>query len=75
MSQAYVFYTLSQLQINNSYKLGFGSQYKGILPFFKPEIKDSFETQGIIMVLGDNKLPSYEKTQWKKWLRGHYQYD
>nr|YP_010986822.1 Ycf1 protein [Pinguicula vulgaris]WOL38213.1 Ycf1 protein [Pinguicula vulgaris] len=75
VSQAYVFYTLSQLQINNSYKLGFVSQYQGILPFFKPEKKDSFERQGMKMVLGDNKLPSYEITQWKKWLRGHYQYD
>jgi hypothetical protein len=25
--------------------------------------------------LGDKKLPSYERNQWKNWLRGHSQYD
>lgn len=73
VSQAYVFLKLSQLQIKNPYK--FVYQYKGIRPFVK---KTSFARQGIIIVrcqLTHKKMPSYEITQWKKWLRGHYQYD
>nr|QVL26875.1 YCF1 protein [Sphenodesme mollis] len=74
VSQAYVFYKLSQIQVSNS--LRSVVQYQGI-PFFflKPKIKDSFETQGMVhSKLADKKLPSYEMNQWKNWLRGHYQY-
>nr|WJJ45675.1 hypothetical chloroplast RF1 [Buddleja davidii] len=76
MSQAYVFYKLSQIQVSNSYKFSSVFQSQGIPFFLKPEIKDSFETQGMVQSkLGDKKLPSYEMNQWKNWLRGHYQYD
>ncbi|GFP98602.1 protein tic 214 [Phtheirospermum japonicum] len=76
ISQAYVFYKLSQIQVSNSYKLRSVLHFQGI-PFFpKPEIKDSFETRGVIhSKLGDKKFPSYEMNQWKNWLRGHYQYN
>nr|WOC92002.1 hypothetical chloroplast RF19 [Utricularia pubescens] len=73
VSQAYVFYKLSQLSIQNSYKSVY--QYKGIRSFVK---KDSFEKKGMRLVhwkLKDKTLPSYFTTQWKKWLRRHYQYD
>nr|YP_009938498.1 hypothetical chloroplast RF1 [Achimenes cettoana]QNU39782.1 hypothetical chloroplast RF1 [Achimenes cettoana] len=76
VSQAYVFYKLSKIQVSNSYKLRSVLQYQGIFFFLKPEIKDSFETQQILhSKLGDKKLPSYKMNQWKSWLRGHYPYD
>nr|UZG89875.1 hypothetical chloroplast RF19 [Syringa pinnatifolia] len=76
LSQAYVFYKLSQTQVINLYKLKPFLQYQEIPFFLKPEIKDSFETQGIVhSKLRDNRLPSSEMNQWKNWLRGHYQYD
>nr|YP_010848819.1 hypothetical protein RF1 [Hunteria zeylanica]WEV93470.1 hypothetical protein RF1 [Hunteria zeylanica] len=73
LSQAYVFYKLSQTQVSNLYKLRSVFQYHGMPFFIKTEIKDSFETQGIIQ--SHKKLPSYEMNEWKNWLRGHYQYD
>nr|WFD58600.1 hypothetical protein RF1 [Brandisia hancei]WFD58690.1 hypothetical protein RF1 [Brandisia hancei]WFD60667.1 hypothetical protein RF1 [Brandisia hancei x Brandisia discolor] len=76
VSQAYVFYKLSRIQVSNSYKLRSVLHYQGIPFFLKPEIKDSFETRGVVhSKLGDKKLPSYEMNQWKNWLRGHYQYN
>nr|WGC93341.1 hypothetical chloroplast RF1 [Dodartia orientalis] len=76
VSQAYVFYKLSQIQVTNSYKLRSVLQYQEIPPLLKPEIKDSFETQGIVhSKLVGKKLPSYEMNQWKNWLRRHFQYD
>nr|WOC92162.1 hypothetical chloroplast RF19 [Utricularia subulata] len=73
VSQAYVFFKLSQFEIKNAYQ--FVHQYKGIRPFVK---KDYFARQGILILpckLKHKKLPSYELTEWKKWLREHYQYD
>nr|YP_010991643.1 Ycf1 protein [Strobilanthes dalzielii]WOX62036.1 Ycf1 protein [Strobilanthes dalzielii] len=78
ISQAYVFYRFSQLRVNDSYKLRSVLQYQGISFFLKPEIKKSFETQGLVdfdSKLKDKQLPGYEINQWKNWLRGHYQYD
>nr|YP_010187101.1 YCF1 protein [Dicrastylis parvifolia]QVL24695.1 YCF1 protein [Dicrastylis parvifolia] len=73
VSQAYVFYKLSQIQVSTS--LRSVVQYQGIPFFLKPKIKDSFERQGMVhSKLADKKLPSYEMNQWKNWLRGHYQY-
>nr|YP_010848564.1 hypothetical protein RF1 [Tabernaemontana bovina]WEV93215.1 hypothetical protein RF1 [Tabernaemontana bovina] len=76
LSQAYVFYKLSQIQASNLYKLRSVFQYHGMSFFIKTEIKDSFETQGIIhSKLSHKKLPNYEMNEWKNWLKGHYQYD
>nr|YP_010454954.1 hypothetical chloroplast RF1 [Vitex parviflora]UUA03790.1 hypothetical chloroplast RF1 [Vitex parviflora] len=75
VSQAYVFYKLSQIQV--SCPLRSVARYQGIPLFLKPKmkIKDSFKTQGMVhSKLADKKLPSYEMNQWKNWLRGHYQY-
>nr|YP_010317350.1 hypothetical chloroplast RF19 [Lantana camara]UNB14664.1 hypothetical chloroplast RF19 [Lantana camara] len=75
VSQAYVFYKLSQIQVSNSYKLRSILQYQEIPPFLKPEIRNSFETQGMVhSKLRAKKLPSSEMNKWKNWLRGHYQY-
>nr|YP_010504561.1 hypothetical chloroplast RF1 [Chrysosplenium giraldianum]UXE33278.1 hypothetical chloroplast RF1 [Chrysosplenium giraldianum] len=60
LSQAYVFYKLSQIQVNNLDKLRFVLQYNGTSLFLINEIKDYFG-------IGINK--------WKTGLRGHYQYN
>nr|YP_010935104.1 hypothetical protein RF1 [Craterostigma nummulariifolium]WKW53035.1 hypothetical protein RF1 [Craterostigma nummulariifolium] len=76
VSQAYVFYKLSQIKVSNSSKLKSVFQYQGIPFFVKPEIKDYFETQGTIhLKLGAKKLPSSKMNHWKNWLRGQYQYN
>nr|YP_009862920.1 hypothetical protein RF1 [Spathodea campanulata]YP_009862932.1 hypothetical protein RF1 [Spathodea campanulata]QKD76296.1 hypothetical protein RF1 [Spathodea campanulata]QKD76308.1 hypothetical protein RF1 [Spathodea campanulata] len=68
-SQAYVFYKLSH-QLSNSYKPVL--QHQGSPLFLKPEIKASFETQG----MGHS---GHEMNQWQAWFRGglraHYQYN
>lgn len=76
MSQTYVFYRFSQLQVSNSSKLRSILQYQAIPLFLKPEIKDSFETHGMVhSKLEYKKFTSYEINQWKNWLRVHFQYD
>nr|QID91461.1 hypothetical chloroplast RF19 [Cercidiphyllum japonicum] len=76
LSQAYVFYKLSQTQVINLYKLRSVLQYHGTSLFLKNEIKDYFRAQGIShSELRHKKLRNYGMNQWKNWLRGHYQYD
>uniref|UniRef100_UPI00315CA221 photosystem I assembly protein Ycf1 n=1 Tax=Plantago minuta TaxID=1439916 RepID=UPI00315CA221 len=78
VSQAYVFYKLSQIQASNLHKLRSVFQYQGISLFLKPEIKDSLEKEGMVhskLKLDDQKLTNYEQNQWKNWLRGYYPYD
>nr|YP_010556890.1 hypothetical chloropalst RF1 [Phytolacca rivinoides]UYS92272.1 hypothetical chloropalst RF1 [Phytolacca rivinoides] len=80
LSQAYVFYKLSQAKIYNLYKLKSTLrsvlQYHGTSLFLKKEIKDYFEIQGIPPYeLRSKKLPNFEMNQWKKWLKSNYQYD
>nr|YP_010698626.1 hypothetical protein RF1 [Corylopsis multiflora]WCH58701.1 hypothetical protein RF1 [Corylopsis multiflora] len=76
LSQAYVFYKLSQTQIINLYKLRSVLQYHGTSLFLKNEIKDYFGTQGIShSELRHKKLLNSGMNHWKNWLRGHYQYD
>nr|QGT33687.1 hypothetical protein RF1 [Chamaesium mallaeanum] len=76
LSQAYVFYKLSQTQIINLYKLRSILDYHGTSFFIKTAIKNSFVTQGIFhSELRHTKFPSSETNQWKNWLRGHYQYN
>nr|YP_010156352.1 Ycf1 [Pternopetalum davidii]QQY86440.1 Ycf1 [Pternopetalum davidii] len=76
LSQAYVFYKLSQTQVINLYKLRSIFEYH-VTPFFlKTAIKNYFVTQGIFnSELRHTKLSSSETNQWKSWLRGHYQYN
>nr|YP_004940568.1 hypothetical chloroplast RF19 [Dorcoceras hygrometricum]AEK53288.1 hypothetical chloroplast RF19 [Dorcoceras hygrometricum] len=76
MSQAYVFYKLSKIQVSNSYKLRSILKYQGIRFFLKPEIKDSFAIQEMFhSKLGDKKLSSSKMNQWKGWLKGYNQYN
>nr|YP_009419375.1 hypothetical chloroplast RF1 [Barringtonia racemosa]ASM45706.1 hypothetical chloroplast RF1 [Barringtonia racemosa] len=77
LSQAYVFYKLSQTQILNLYKLRYILQYRGTSFFLKTSIRDYFGTQGIIHseLRHNKKLRNSEINQWKNWLRSHYQYD
>nr|WGS97954.1 hypothetical protein RF1 [Indigofera linnaei] len=79
LSQAYVFFKLSQTQVINVYKYKLRSffEYHGRFFFLKNEIKDSFfEVQGIShSKLRHKKPPDSPMNQWTNWLKGHYQYD
>nr|QVV24662.1 hypothetical protein RF1 [Agapanthus praecox] len=77
LSQAYVFYKLSQNQLLNKYHLRSVLQYHGTYPFLKDRIKIYCTTRGIF----DSK-PRHKKihksgmNKWKNWLKGgHYQYN
>nr|UQW90606.1 hypothetical chloroplast RF1 [Spyridium ulicinum]UQW92583.1 hypothetical chloroplast RF1 [Spyridium obovatum var. velutinum] len=78
VSQAYVFYKLSQPLALNSYlyKLRSIFQYNGTAFFLKNEIKDYFV--GIQKIfhskLRHNSLRNSGMNQWKNWLKGHDQY-
>nr|WKV26342.1 hypothetical chloroplast RF1 [Paeonia delavayi var. lutea] len=77
LSQAYVFYKISQTQVINLYKLRSVLQYQDRTSlFFKNEIKDYFGVERIFhSELKHNKLLNSGPNQWKNWLRGHYQYN
>nr|YP_009648725.1 Ycf1 [Casuarina glauca]QDA81701.1 Ycf1 [Casuarina glauca]QXF29398.1 Ycf1 [Casuarina equisetifolia] len=78
LSQAYVFYKLSQTQANNLYKLRSIFKYYRTPFFIKNEIKEYFVgTQEIFdFELRQHKnLPNSLINEWKNWLKSHYQYD
>nr|YP_010328435.1 hypothetical chloroplast RF1 [Corybas cryptanthus]UJH20779.1 hypothetical chloroplast RF1 [Corybas cryptanthus] len=76
LSQAYVFYKLSQTQLFNKYHLRPLLKYQGNSPFFKDKLKDYCMIHGIFHFKSrDNKIPTYVISEWKSWLKGHYQYD
>nr|QWE50447.1 Ycf1 protein [Rourea microphylla] len=76
LSQAYVFYKLSQTKVINLYKLRSVLQYHGTSLFLKNEIKDFFGAQGVFhSELRHTKLRNSVMNQWKNWLKGDYQYD
>nr|QJS52310.1 hypothetical protein RF1 [Indofevillea khasiana] len=80
LSQAYLFYKLSQTQIINLSKLRPVFQYHGTSLFLKNEIQDYFvEVVGAQEILHSDlkqkNLQNYGMNQWKNWLRGHYHYD
>nr|QXO90389.1 Ycf1 [Tara cacalaco] len=79
LSQAYVFYKLSQAQVINLYKYKLRSvfEYNGRPLFLKNEIKDYFfGVQGIFhSKLKHKNPPNSVMNQWTNWLKGHYQYD
>nr|YP_010284499.1 hypothetical protein RF1 [Caryocar glabrum]YP_010284511.1 hypothetical protein RF1 [Caryocar glabrum]UKQ56241.1 hypothetical protein RF1 [Caryocar glabrum]UKQ56253.1 hypothetical protein RF1 [Caryocar glabrum] len=75
LSQAYVFYKLSQIQVINLYKLKSVLQYNGTSLFLKNEIKDYFGDQGLFHPeLKDKNFLNSRMNQWKNWLRSDYQY-
>nr|YP_009769894.1 hypothetical protein RF1 [Labichea lanceolata]QIT00596.1 hypothetical protein RF1 [Labichea lanceolata] len=79
LSQAYVFYKLSQTQVINLYKYELQSifEYHGTSLFLKNEIKDYFfGVQGIFHSKLRHKNPHNSvMNQWTNWLKGHYQYN
>nr|YP_010456971.1 hypothetical protein RF1 [Maytenus hookeri]UUA68104.1 hypothetical protein RF1 [Maytenus hookeri] len=88
LSQAYVFYKLSQTQFLNLYKLNL-YKLRSALQYhdhettiflknkIKNKIKDYFEVQGIFhSQLRHKKTITSTMNQWKNWLKdGHYQHD
>ncbi len=76
LSQAYVFYKISQTQVSNKYCLRSVLQYNGTHLFLKDGIKDYCETQGIFDSKSKHKKIDKSGTnEWKNWLKGHYQYN
>nr|WFF48732.1 Ycf1 [Lepidium latifolium] len=78
LSQAYVFYKLSQIQVSNFSKLKAVLEYNICITslFVKNQIKDFFQEQGIFHYeLQDKTFFNSEVNQWKNWLRSHYQYN
>nr|YP_009753050.1 Ycf1 protein [Gerrardanthus macrorhizus]QIT06122.1 Ycf1 protein [Gerrardanthus macrorhizus] len=80
LSQAYLFYKLSQRQIINLSKLRPVFQYHGTSLFLKNEIRDNLvEVVGAQEILHSDlkqkNLLNSGMNQWKNWLRGHYHYD
>nr|UDP55862.1 Ycf1 [Momordica charantia] len=80
LSQAYLFYKLSQTQIINLSKLRPVFQYHGTSLFLKNEIQDYFvEVLGAQEIvhsdLKQKNLKNFGMNQWKNWLRSHYHYD
>nr|YP_009234698.1 hypothetical chloroplast RF1 [Meliosma aff. cuneifolia Moore 333]ADD30908.1 putative RF1 protein [Meliosma aff. cuneifolia Moore 333]AMD08416.1 hypothetical chloroplast RF1 [Meliosma aff. cuneifolia Moore 333] len=76
LSQAYVFYKLSQTKILNKYHLRSVLKYPRTSLFLKDRIKYFFGRQGIFHSESEHKkLRNSGMNEWKTWLRGHYQYD
>nr|YP_010539800.1 Ycf1 protein [Coelogyne pallida]UYF14109.1 Ycf1 protein [Coelogyne pallida] len=76
LSQAYVFYKISQNQLLNKYQLRPVLQYQGSSPFFKDNLKDYCMVHGIFNSKSRHKkIHTYVMNEWKNWLKGHYQYD
>nr|AOV83520.1 Ycf1 [Glycyrrhiza glabra] len=79
LSQAYVFFKLSQSQVINAYKYKLRSVFEshGRSFFLKNEIKNYFcRIQGIChSKLSHKNLPDSVMNQWTNWLKVHYQYD
>nr|QXO04779.1 hypothetical chloroplast RF1 [Hetaeria youngsayei] len=77
MSQAYVFYKLSQSQLINNlfnqYYLRPVLQYQGEFPFFKEKIKNYCMIHRRFP--RDKKNNTYVMNEWKNWLIGHYQHN
>nr|YP_009455467.1 hypothetical protein RF1 [Adenolobus garipensis]AUG83463.1 hypothetical protein RF1 [Adenolobus garipensis] len=79
LSQAYIFYKLSQTLVINLYKYKLRSvfEYHGTSLFLKNEIKDCLiGVQGIFHSKLIHKNPHNSvMNQWLNWLKSHYQYD
>ncbi|KAL5697131.1 Ycf1p [Ranunculus cassubicifolius] len=75
LSQAYVFYKLSQIQVSNKHYLKSLFQYHGTIPFIKNKIKIFFETQGIFdSESRHKKFHDFGMNEWQSWLMGNDQY-
>nr|YP_010250769.1 hypothetical protein RF1 [Bletilla sinensis]QTV76426.1 hypothetical protein RF1 [Bletilla sinensis]URC16697.1 hypothetical chloroplast RF1 [Bletilla sinensis] len=76
LSQAYVFYKISQNLLLHKYHLRPVLQYEGSYPFFKDNLKDFCMIHGIFNSKSrHNKIHTYVMNEWKNWLKVNYQYD
>nr|YP_009228821.1 Ycf1 [Metanarthecium luteoviride]ALS19929.1 Ycf1 [Metanarthecium luteoviride] len=76
LSQAYVFYKLSQTQFFNKYHLRSLLEYRRTYPFLRDKIKDYCMTQGIFDTKSRyKKINKSGMNEWKNWLKVHYQYN
>nr|WMQ77042.1 hypothetical chloroplast RF1 [Chiloschista sp. 128] len=76
LSQAYVFYKISQNQLLNKYQLRPILQYQGNYPFFKDNLKDYCMIHGIVNYKSRHKqINTFVMNEWKNWLKSYYQYD
>lgn len=76
LSQAYVFYKISQNQLLNKYQLRPVLQYQGSYPFFKDNLKDYYMIHGIFHYKSRHKqINTFVMNEWKNWLKSYYQYD
>nr|QHN59373.1 hypothetical chloroplast RF1 [Gastrochilus gongshanensis] len=76
LSQAYVFYKISQNQLLNKYQLRPVLQYQGSYPFFKDNLKDYYMIHGIFNYKSRHKqINTFVMNEWKNWLKSYYQYD
>nr|YP_010968749.1 hypothetical chloroplast RF19 [Canna indica]YP_010968833.1 hypothetical chloroplast RF19 [Canna x generalis]AHA12813.1 hypothetical chloroplast RF19 [Canna indica]QJR53290.1 hypothetical chloroplast RF19 [Canna indica]UGY85618.1 hypothetical chloroplast RF19 [Canna indica]WNO19201.1 hypothetical chloroplast RF19 [Canna indica]WNO19285.1 hypothetical chloroplast RF19 [Canna indica] len=76
LSQAYVFYKLSQTQLLNDDHLRSVLQYCGTCPFIKDKIKYFFMTRGIFDAKSRHKkIKKSGMNEWKNWLKSHYPYN
>nr|QUB02399.1 hypothetical chloroplast RF19 [Palisota barteri] len=76
LSQAYVFYKLSQIQLLNKHHLRSIFQYCGTYPFMRNKIKYYCMIRAIFYSKSrHNKIQNSGMNKWKNWLKGHYQYN
>nr|QKV48068.1 hypothetical protein RF1 [Tipularia josephi] len=76
LSQAYVFYKISQNPLLNKYQLRPVLKYQGSYPFLKDNFKDYCMIHRIFNSKSRHKkINTYVMNEWKNWLKGHYQYD
>nr|YP_009747957.1 Ycf1 protein [Chamaegastrodia shikokiana]YP_009747961.1 Ycf1 protein [Chamaegastrodia shikokiana]QII89637.1 Ycf1 protein [Chamaegastrodia shikokiana]QII89641.1 Ycf1 protein [Chamaegastrodia shikokiana] len=80
MSQAYVFYKLSQTQLLNQffnqYHLRPVLQYQGNSLFFNEKLKNYCMIHRIFHSKPrDKKINTYVMNEWKNWLKSHYQHN
>nr|AEX94019.1 hypothetical chloroplast RF19 [Ledebouria cordifolia] len=74
LSQAYVFYKLSQNQLQHHLKSVL--QYHDTYPFLRDIIKNYCTTRGIFdSNPRHKKIHKSRMNKWKNWLKGHYQYN
>nr|YP_010716970.1 truncated Ycf1 protein [Zingiber purpureum]WDQ40866.1 truncated Ycf1 protein [Zingiber purpureum] len=78
LSQAYVFYKISQTQLLNNHHFRSVLQYRGTHPFIKDKIKYYSITRGIFNSKSRYKYKKIKKpgmNEWKNWLKGNYAYN
>nr|YP_010717144.1 truncated Ycf1 protein [Zingiber xishuangbannaense]WDQ41040.1 truncated Ycf1 protein [Zingiber xishuangbannaense] len=78
LSQAYVFYKISQSQLLNNHHFRSVLQYRGTHPFIKDKIKYYSITRGIFNSKSRYKYKKIKKpgmNEWKNWLKGNYAYN